>query len=535
MDNIKVLIVDDEYLIRNLLKMRIKWDEFGMEIAGEASSAREALDMLDDLVPDIIFTDICMPFMDGIEFSRQAVERYPHIKIVIITGHDEFEYAKKSVKLGISDFLLKPINAEEIKKVANNLREKILREKSREAEYEQLKGRMERSMSYVREKVLCELLQSGLNIHEIEEKLSYFKIELNPQYGSFQIAIIEVSHSVEGRGESQEDRLMLNIQSVDVVRQVFRDDKYLHIFFDYIGRIIILCNNEEVDLTECCEVIKTQIINKYKCNISIGIGNRVQGMENISRSCKEAEDALNYKAVIGKNQVVNFKDINFAENDEWIAVPNKGEKLSFNLKAGLKDKALELLEEILPEPAFSRYNAVERMRLEAFDILLTCQRALLELNINASDIWDNNTRPYEEVSRLDNLPELKNYLAGMISSIIDRVNCMNEKKTNKKIEQIKEYIANNLQQPELSLSGIAREFFISPSHLSRLFKQETNQTLIEYITKLRIDKAVRLLRETDLKVYQIGEQVGINDPHYFSIIFKKNTGSSVNDFRKGQH
>lgn len=534
MDKMKVLVVDDEFLIRNLLKMRIQWEDFDMEIAGEASSAREALDMLEELMPDIIFTDICMPFMDGIEFSRIVVEKYPHIKIVIITGHDEFEYAKNSVKLGISDFLLKPVNAEEIKKVAERLQDKIVKEKSREREYEQLKHRMDASMPYVREKVLYELLQGDLNMNEIEEKLSYFTIELNPESVRFQIAVIEAGHAGGERIVSQKDRMMLNIQCVDIVRKVFRDDDYVNVFFDYIGKIIILSNNDEIDMTECCEVIKTQVINKYKCNISIGIGNRVQGIENISRSYREADDALHYKVVIGKNQVVNYKDINFS-NDEWLAIPNKNEKLSFNLKAGLKEKALELLENILPESVYSRESTIERIRLEAFDILLTCQHVLLELNINASDMWMNHTKPYEDVSGIDNLPELKKYLSDMVSSVIEKINRTNEKKTNKKIEQIKEYINHNIQQPDLSLSGIAKEFFISPSHLSRLFKQETAQTIVEYITKVRIDKAVKLLKDTDLKVYQIGEQVGINDPHYFSIIFKKNTGSSVNDFRKLQH
>ena len=125
MTNLKVLIVDDEYLIRNLLKLRINWDEYGMTVVGEASNAREALDMIDEYMPDIIFTDICMPYMDGIEFSKIALERYPDIKILILTGHDEFEYARRSIKIGVSDFILKPINVNEIEKSLLKLKKKI--------------------------------------------------------------------------------------------------------------------------------------------------------------------------------------------------------------------------------------------------------------------------------------------------------------------------------------------------------------------------------------------------------------------------
>ena len=534
MDKMKVLIVDDEYFIRNLLKMRIRWEDFDMEIAGEASSAREALDLTEELLPDIIFTDICMPYMDGIELSRIVMEKYPHIKIVIITGHDEFEYAKRSIKLGISDFLLKPVNADEIRKVAKGLQEKIIREKSREREYEQLKQRMDDSLPYIREKVLYELLQSDLDVEGIKEKLLYFNIEMNKESDVFQTAVAEVSHSAAERSTSQEDRIFLNMQCMDLIRKIFRDDKYINAFFDYNGKIIILCNNDSTDLTECCEVIKTQIINRFKCYISIGVGNRVRGFSSISRSYREAEDALQYRVVIGKNQVVSYNDINFSDKDAWIANPARMEKLSFNLKAGQKEKSMEMLDDMLTESVYSRSNTIERIRLEAFDILLTCQRVLYELNLHTGGIWENNTQPYEDISRIDNLPELKEYLKQRITAVIDKINLSNERKANRKIAEIKEYIVQNIHQADLSLSGIAKEFYISPSHLSRLFKQETNQTIVEYITKIRIEKAVRLLKDTDLKVYQVGEKVGIADPHYFSIIFKKNTGSSVNDFRKGQ-
>lgn len=535
MANLKVLVVDDEYLIRNLLKLRINWADYAMEIAGEASSAKEALDLMDELLPDIIFTDICMPFMDGIEFSRLVVEKYPYVKIVIITGHDEFEYAKSGIKLGIFDFLLKPINAEEIKKVAKSLQEKIVQERFRENEYEQLKLRLEKGLPYVREKVLYELLQRDLDIDGIKEKLEYFKIGLNDKTDFFQTAAIEVGYSVERMEMRQEDRILLNIRCVDIIRSVFRDDNYVNVFFDYAGKIIILSNNDNVDMTECCEVIKTQVINKCKCNISIGIGNKLQGLRNICVSYKEADDALQYKVVIGKNQVVSYKDINFATNEESVANPHNNDRLSFNMKAGLKEKTLELIDQMLPESVYTRSNTMERIRLEVFDILLTCQRVLLELGIIAGDLWENNTQPYEDVSRMDNLPELKSYLKNMLSEIIDMINISNEKKTNGKIEQIRKYINSNIQRPDLSLTEIAKEFFISPSHLSRLFKQETAQTIVEYITKVRIERALKLLRDTDLKVYQIGELVGINDPHYFSILFKKNTGSSVNEFRKNQN
>ncbi|WP_434756372.1 response regulator [Paenibacillus amylolyticus] len=141
MEPLKVIIVDDEYLIRNLLRMRIDWQQQGMQIVGEASDAAEALEQIDLLHPDIVFTDIYMPKMDGIELSGLILERYPSVKIVVVTGHNEFEYARQSVKLGIFDFILKPIRATELLEVTSKLRAAIEQERGREYELTKLRGR----------------------------------------------------------------------------------------------------------------------------------------------------------------------------------------------------------------------------------------------------------------------------------------------------------------------------------------------------------------------------------------------------------
>lgn len=533
MEILKVVVVDDELLIRNYFKRRICWEDLGMEVAGEASSAREALDLIDQIVPDIIFTDICMPFMDGIEFSKAVVEKFPHIKIVIITGHDEFEYAKRSIKLGVSDFLLKPVNPEEIKKVALELKNKIESEKTHIKEYEKLKRRLDESLPYMREKFLNELLMGEPDQDELLDKLAYFNIEINQQSDTFQTAVVEVSNSIEGAFErEEEERILLAMRCSDIIRQILREDRHVQIFFDNGRKIVILSNNEELDLTDCCEIIKNLIINRCKCFVCIGIGNRVRGLRNIKITYREACDALNYKVVIGKNQVVNYNDITYNSDHSWRGIPNKREKLDFLVKTGMKDKATELIDELFSEGCFNPPVTVENIRLEAFDILSACTRVLLELKIDPLSLWGKHIQPYEDVSRMDNLLELKDYLKSLMEKVIDKIHRLNEKKANMLIMQIQEYIQQNMHNANLSLSVIARQFYISPSHLCRLFKQETKQTVVEYITKVRMECAAKLLKETNLKVYRIGEKVGINDPNYFSTIFKKFTGLSVNEFRK---
>lgn len=218
---LKVLIVDDEHLVRNLLKKCIDWNEIGYEIVGEASNAHEALDLVDALRPDLIFTDIYMPFMDGLEFGKLVFEKYSNIKIVVLTGYEEFEYAKKSIKIGIADFLLKPINDDEIRRVALTMKEKIEAERNHRAEYDRMKKQLEENLPYLREKLLNKLIQNGMEDVDIHQELEYFHISLNPTF--VQVAVIEATLSDVSSNSGEEERIVLNMQCQELVSKYFRD------------------------------------------------------------------------------------------------------------------------------------------------------------------------------------------------------------------------------------------------------------------------------------------------------------------------
>ncbi len=212
---LKVLIVDDEHLVRNLLRNCINWNEIGYEVVGEASNAHEALDLVEQLRPDVIFTDIYMPFMDGLEFGKIVFEKYPTIKIIVLTGYEEFEYAKKSVKIGIADFLLKPINDDEIRKVALNIKSKIESERNQRNEYDRIKNQLEENLPYLKEKLLNSIIQNTYDANNINQQLDYFNIKISPDH--VQIAVIEVSFPDNTDNPGEEERLLLNMQCLGLV------------------------------------------------------------------------------------------------------------------------------------------------------------------------------------------------------------------------------------------------------------------------------------------------------------------------------
>lgn len=528
---LKLLIVDDEHLVRSLLRNCINWDEIGYEIVGEASNAHEALDLVEQLRPDVIFTDIYMPFMDGLEFGKLVFEKYTNIKIIVLTGYEEFEYAKKSVKIGIADFLLKPINDDEIMKVALNMKAKIEAERNHKAEYDRMKKQLEDNLPYLREKLLNKILQGDVEIKDISQQLDYFHIHINPLH--IQVAAIEASLPESASSFNEEDRLLLNMQCNEIAAKYFRDDDFVHVFLDNSQNIIIINSNEGLDLTECLEALRAILLNRLKCNICIGLGNCYTQCGRANTSYREAIQALNYKVIAGKNQVISYSDINFSGSPAGIPHENP-EDFGFYIKAGMKKNASEYIEKAFSD--CGKTNAginVDAIRVIASGIISALLNVITEIEINISDIFSGISQPFNQVFRIDNLPDMKSYILGLTATTIDTIQLLRSKKVNQAVEQVKEYLIQNLADSEISLANTAKKFYMNMSYLSRIFKQETGCTFVEYLTKIRMEKAIKLLQETDLKAYQIAEEVGIVNPHYFGICFKKWTGVSINDFKKG--
>lgn len=530
-DYLKVMIVDDERLVRDLLKACIEWEEIGLTIVGESSSAVEGIELVEKLQPDIIFTDICMPIMDGLEFSKKVIEKHPQIKIIVLTGHEEFEYAKKGIKVGIADFLLKPINDDEIMKTALSTKEKIIRERSQIEEYDRLKEQLQQNLPFLKEKLFNELLQRNVDSKALSEKLSYFEIKTGDS--PFQAAVVEVFGPKEEDTADEESKLILRIRSLELTQQYFNEDQYINVFFDNSQRVVILCNDDSIDLWECCEAIKSMLINRLKCFVCIGIGNPHMRLDKIWLSYKEAGDALRLRFCFGKNQVISFSDVCSIERADPGIDPDLQGSFNFFLKSGLREKAEEII-----CSAFSEMKAAvvsqEQVRVVACSFISSILNVLVETGVKQDDIFEADAQPFETIFKLDNLPDMEEYLKGISRKVIHVISCMQGKKAKKIIQDVQGYIDENYSKSDLTLSEVAKKFFVNLSYLSRTFKEEAGLTFVDYLNKLRMEKAIKLLNETDKKAYQIAEEVGVNDPHYFSVCFKKFTGVSVNEYKKAR-
>jgi two-component system response regulator YesN len=527
---LKVVIVDDEYYARNLLRNCIKWNEIGIIIEGEAESALEAIDLIEKLKPDILFVDINMSIINGIELSKIVTERYPNIKIIVLTGYEKFEYAKRCVKIGIEDILTKPIIPSEIMESILRVKEKIKIERDNKNQLESLREQLLESMPYARERFLNELIQKGNDSDKSINKLKYFGIKF--KHNSYQVAVVDIESKSGFIESDKEADQLIKLKYFNYIENLSKENEFINVFFDTSQRIVLLNSNKDIKLTQYCDKVKSGLNNLFNCVATFGIGNVHEDIKNIHLSFKQAIQALKYKIYVGKNQVISYEEINVSGNKNANFSFENLNDLHFYIKAGMKYEALAFIDLQFDGIKLKQDFNIDSVRVIAINTLFCIVNVLNEMEISQMEIFGETENPFEKVFNISSLETTMIFLKDILSKSIFIINEKRNEKEINLIESIQNYLNENMKEYELSLQKVGDVFFINQSYLSRLFKQKTGVNFVEYLTKIRIQKAIELLKNSNMKIYEIAEQVGIIDPHYLGICFKKVTGSSMSEYKK---
>lgn len=522
-ETLKVLLIDDEYPVRNLLKLCIDWRSLGLEISGEAATTDEALRLVEDIAPDILFVDINMPTMNGIGFSRCILDRYPHMRIIILTGYGEFDYARESVKIGVSDFITKPVIAKEIRHSVIKIRDEILKDRSRDAEYERMQSQLEKSIPYLKECFINAILWEPVDLNKLSRLAEELGIYFTENH--FQIAVMEAENNSGVYNSQKKEELCVE----DIWEHVHTNLQGHTIqSFVYGGSyIILLCNNRDGDLSKVCGTIIQNRAGGY--DLSAGVGRVHHGYEGIRHSHTEALKALQHKMIVGRNQVIRYGDIlhTDAASDDEKEVDFT--QLYLYIKRGNAEKAKEIIHSFWAEQAVPPDLA--RIRIAAIEIVSTLMDFLRELHIAPEEVLDTGKRPFDRIFCVDTLPEIKMYLYNIIDKTTDYFGRKVVQGEGDSIHDIMTYLDNHYYDSELSLQKVAEDFHLNPSYLSRLFKKKAGIGFVEYLTDIRVKKASQLLCDTDMQINEISEAVGINDPHYMGVCFKRISGMSMMKYR----
>lgn len=521
--SIRVLIVDDEKLERVLIRNGFDWEQKGFEIVGEAQSGAEALDFVRYRKPDLVLTDISMPQMDGLELAEKILEEMPECHIIIITGYREFEYARRAVKIGVEDFLLKPINIDELEQITQTLKERILQEK---ADREQVAEREKNELAnrdILRESFFQRLIERRIAKEEAVPKLDLYEC------GLLCTSCVCVNLKLE-EADGSKSRESLRGQILDLIREQDYDGTVC--FLHYMQNIILYFMQWKVpDVLARVHDLQEMIWEQYGILSDVGVSGENHGYEGISNAFEESEKALGATVYLGKNHCVAYSEY------EEVMRKNPGkqdidwEGFLFAVNNCMEDRVKNYAAEYAELVRSSKVPDREYLRLMTMNLLLKAGSTLNRYGMSLEQLLGEEEL-YHQVRGIRSVDEMRDYLSECMDIVLAFHESKKVRQGNKVVEEALAYIGDNLYDPELSLRLVASKIFTNESYLSRVFKKEVGQSLIEYITKNRIEESIRLMNTTDLKVYEIAEKIGFRDSHYFSICFKKQTGMTVKEFRK---
>lgn len=527
-----VFIVDDEIIVREGIREKIAWDETPFSLAGEAGDGEIALSMIQDIKPDILITDIKMPFMDGLELSRLVKKIQPWIKIIILSGHDEFEYAKKAISIGVEEYILKPFSSEDLLASLTKVAHKIDMEKAQLDDIKYLKKQLESNITADREKFLTRLVLGNISAEEVMQYSSDLRLDITGRY--YSVCICGIRTTAENFSElyKMKSRLMDLASSFDnVIGFSFSLEKFI-----FILRSTVV-NTIEEDLYSLAEAVLHQTSDNPTCTVAIAFGSMVDRISGIKLSYSVAEKLLESRVMIlKKNCILNSEDSEIrdtdAEKDPQHTISLSG---SDPIVDRLRYAAVSDIDSIIAE-----FISLLGENEEQFDIMASY--LVVDIIMAISTIISENGSSIKE-----QMPEIvkREFVTKAVSSkgvfihemhrIIENVIRFRDSKIHSRysdaILRAKKYIGDNYANPDICLHSVAEEIAFSPNHFSAVFSQECGMTFIEYLTKIRVNQAKKLLRTTKMLSSDICYKTGFNDPHYFSFIFKKTTGISPREYR----
>lgn len=527
-DKLKVMIVDDEELSRKFLVSSVDWSAFQLELIAEAASGLEALTSLEDHTPDIIFTDIKMPYMDGLELSEFITKRYPHIKIVIITAFKDFDYAQKSIHIGVSHFLLKPINPIELQNIILKLKEQIASEKKKWFELDHLKKIIDENYVFLRERFLLDLLEEDDEGAVSSQQLSYYYSSGVPNY--IQITLLE-NHSPYFHELSEEERLLQDMKNLEFVKECIPDGRYLEAISDQKHHLILFSYSPDINMVTFCEQIQYSIQKISGMEITFGIGTSYHDIRKMNLSYQESLEALKFSKYMPSQSITIYQNDIHVQNTSWHTVQSSIDDVKFYIKAGLEEELNKILPNLYLDEHGQMIN-LDSARILSMTLLAAAINVANDIGIPFQELFEQGTGFFLpillEATSINLCSKTVLYLNKLTSSITAyRLN-----KSKSALWDIIQYIQKEMTNPELTLSAVADEFHMNDSYLSRTFKKELGFSFSKYLIRLRMEKAIQLLSSTNMKAYQIAEEVGIPDAYYFSNCFKKYTGQSIREYKK---
>lgn len=537
----KLIIVDDEYSTRNGLKICIHWFEYGIEVVGEAENGNKGLELADQVRPDIVLTDVKMPGMDGIEMVKRLKERHPDTKIVFISGYDDIEYLKSAMKMDAVDYILKPVNLQELTTVIEKIMAMSKREENRKDMLQRLSAKLNESIPLLREKFFIQLIKDGnMDRTSTEKRIDFLDLRL-PYQAPYCVIIIGIDNPrtvFEKMPEQNTQLISFAIQNI--CREVVNARTSGSVFEHQRGEYVLIVELPENEGEEIIFPLVSELMGSLngflnrmigEISLTIGIGGTVEHLGLLADSYQMASDAIERKLFLGRNQVVTFDAMAARKDVDYRRINERMTSLSSVLKSGNAEQVslrLDALFEELRGRSGIGYIDCQRICLQ---VLLVTSQFLSESGIRTDGLGERESEAWAHLMKLETLDDMSQHLKVYLTQVCDQIGQREDRRIPEVIMEIMRLIHERYSE-NLTIADIASQVYLAKTYICLLFKQETGETINEYITRVRMEKAKELLTDTDCKLADVCMAIGYSEPSYFTKQFRKYTGMNPSDYRE---
>lgn len=530
----RIMLVDDEEEVRTGIINKIDWETAGFEVVGDAENGEDGLEKLELLEPDVVLTDIRMPYMDGLTMSERIRQIHPSVKIVIFSGYDDFDYAKQAIKLNVIEYILKPVNVEELTAILGRVKKVLDDEIEQRRNVRSLRESFMKNLPILKDHFLQKLVHGEVEERRIPLLLREYHINL-AEAKEWVVAQVSINspQSPDGAPELSlhREEELIPISVKQLIDEKLNGYCRFYTFRSALGICVVAALDEGRSIESLVSVLDDlcrECKRILELSVTIGVGQCCASLAMLERSYRESGDALNYRSMMGNGRVIYIADVEPSQRSPLQIDSQLANDLSAVVKFGTLEEIRGVIHKIV--------QSMEKARLHTNQYqlyLIGLTGALLDIishyELDAYTILGGNV--FEVISSIKSFEALEHWLERCCTTISEGMSAERCSASRRLIQQAQRYIHENYWNPDLSLEMLCKQLHVSPAYLSTLFKQEMGESYISYLTAMRLQKAVELLSETDEKTYSIAAKVGYTEPNYFGYVFKKTYGVSPSKFR----
>lgn len=530
----RIMLVDDEEEVRTGIINKIDWETAGFEVVGDAENGEEGLEKLELLDPDVVLTDIRMPYMDGLTMSERIRQIHPSVKVVIFSGYDDFEYAKQAIKQNVMEYILKPVNVEELTAILARVKNALDAEIEQRRNVRSLQESFMKNLPILKEHFLQNLVHGKVEEHRIPQLLREYHINLGDAR-EWVVAQAAINNPQPPDGAPElllhKEEELIPISVKQLIDEKLSSHCRFYTFRNAQGICIVAALDDGRSIESLVSVLDDlcrECKRILELQVTIGVGQCCSALSALERSYRESGDALGYRSMIGDGRVIYIADVEPAQRSPMQIDNRIASELSTVVKFGTVEEICEVIHRIV--------QGMENAQLHTSQYqlyLVGLTGAMLDIishyELDACTILGGNV--FEVLSSINSFEALEHWLKRCCTAISEGMSAERCSASRHLIQQAQRYIHENYWNPDLSLKTLCTLLHVSPAYLSTLFKQETGESYVSYLTAIRLQKAVELLSETDEKTYSIAAKVGYTEPNYFAYVFKKTYGVSPSKFR----